>query len=190
MSLRPAPTFLRVDRRSALRLLASTPALALGGCCLHDYPIATADVFSDRDSSHLPIFGRRPAVDGGIRVIDAHAHFFNASDVPVRGFVAECLGHSAKSEELQKLLKFLGLIAEAVARAAPKAIDELNELRALEAAARQDATPADTAIRVEEYLEKGRREAEQLVVEKTAGSRFLEQYPADDTPWCGRSGTC
>ncbi len=178
-----------VDRRSALRLIAAaSPALAFGGCCIRDYPMATPGIVMDRSLRHLALFGRRPTSDSGLRVVDAHGHFFNASDVPVRGFVAECLGHSAKSEELRKLFEYMGIIAEAIARIAPTAKKEHEELQVLEAAARQDTNAGDTAKRVSDFLERGRREAAESAVEVTRGSRFLEQYRRMTRPALDRRG--
>ena len=62
---------------------------------------------------------------GARRVVDVHAHFFNASDVPVRGFVAECLGHRAP-RAVQVLLEALSPIADVLAAQAPTAAQELH----------------------------------------------------------------
>ena len=63
-------------------------------------------------------------------MIDVHAHFFNASDVPVRGFLEDCLGHRAPPS-VQLLLKALARIADRLADRAPTAAEELAELSAL-----------------------------------------------------------
>lgn len=63
-------------------------------------------------------------------VIDVHAHFFNARDVPIRGYLAGPVAHS-KGGVIGELLKSLAPIAEWIGNTAPRASDEFNELVAL-----------------------------------------------------------
>jgi len=119
-----------VTRRELLALLGA-PAAA-GGCCLRGYPRATR--FGPRDAA-APVVPLEETI--GARAltypaIDVHAHFFNASDVPVRGFVAECIGHSEQDPVLRRLIELLAPLLEALALLAPTAADELRQLRAFD----------------------------------------------------------
>jgi predicted TIM-barrel fold metal-dependent hydrolase len=119
-----------VTRRELLALLGAAPAAA-GGCCLRGYPKATR--FGPLDAA-APVVPLVETIGGRALTypaIDVHAHFFNASDVPVRGFVAECIGHSQKPP-LQQLIELLAPLLEALALAAPTAADELRQLRAFD----------------------------------------------------------
>ena len=122
----------RVTRRELLALLGAAP-VAASGCCLRGYPKPTT--FGPRDSAApvVPLVEPAGARAHGLsaQVIDVHAHFFNGSDVPVRGFVAECIGHSA-DPLLQQLIELAAPLLEALALAAPTAAHELRQLRAFD----------------------------------------------------------
>lgn len=62
--------------------------------------------------------------------MDVHAHFFNARDVPIRGYLAGPVAHSKKGI-IGDLLRALSPIAEWIGDTAPRASDEFNELMAL-----------------------------------------------------------
>jgi len=119
-----------VTRRELLALLGA-PAAA-GGCCLRGYPKATR--FGPRDAA-APVVPLEETIGGRALTypaIDVHAHFFNASDVPVRGFVTECIGHSEQDPVLRRLIELLAPLLEALALLAPTAADELRQLRAFD----------------------------------------------------------
>lgn len=61
------------------------------------------------------------------RCIDVHAHFFNASDVPVKGYLEGPVAHDMP-DILRHLVRTLAPIAEAIAEAALSAKDEFDEL--------------------------------------------------------------
>ena len=63
-------------------------------------------------------------------VIDVHAHFFNASDVPVRGFISDCLGHNAPLI-VRPLITEMAALAEKLSTRAPTAFEELQQLKGL-----------------------------------------------------------
>jgi predicted TIM-barrel fold metal-dependent hydrolase len=120
---------MQLTRRQLLRGLSAVP-LATAGCCTRDYPVAKTTA---RDSGWAVSAALRPAAGTAGRsltgpVIDVHAHFFNASDVPVRGFLAECIGHSAPPA-LRRLLELAAPLADVLARRAPTAAEELDILR-------------------------------------------------------------
>jgi predicted TIM-barrel fold metal-dependent hydrolase len=115
-----------------LALLGAAP-VAASGCCLRGYPKPTT--FGPRDSAApvVPLVEPAGTRAHGLstRVIDVHAHFFNGSDVPVRGFVAECIAHS-EDPPLRQLIELAAPLLEALALAAPTAGDELKQLRAFD----------------------------------------------------------
>ena len=120
-----------MTRRELLALLGAAP-VAAGGCCLHGYPKATR--FGPLDAA-APVVPLQETIGGRALTypaIDVHAHFFNASDVPVRGFVAECIAHSEKDPLLRRLIELLAPILEALSLLAPTAADELRQLRAFD----------------------------------------------------------
>ena len=63
------------------------------------------------------------------RYIDAHAHFFNASDVPAHGFIAASAVH--RQIHNPTLQKIAGIVAAAVEGLANTALDPLNEMQRL-----------------------------------------------------------
>ena len=120
-----------VTRRELLTLLGAP--VAAGGCCLRGYPEPTR--FDPRDSAApvVPLVEPAGTRAHGLSapVIDVHAHFFNGSDVPVRGFVAECIGHS-QDPPLRQLIELAAPLLEALSLLAPTAADELKQLRAFD----------------------------------------------------------
>jgi predicted TIM-barrel fold metal-dependent hydrolase len=121
----------------------------------------------------------RPHPSTGMRalratpVVDVHAHFFNAADVPVRGFVEECLGHKAPPL-IQVFLKAIGAIADRLADRAPTAADELKSLAVLVDGAR--LAPAGAEGLVQKTLENERQATTRRVVEAIRGSDFEQLY--------------
>ena len=62
------------------------------------------------------------------RYFDAHTHFFNARDVPVRQYLAKSVAHSVDSTRLRKLIIALAPIAEWMGRAAVSPKAEFDQL--------------------------------------------------------------
>jgi predicted TIM-barrel fold metal-dependent hydrolase len=153
-------------RREVLRLLAAAPLGVASGCaCSRGYP--TAQIGEGRSTRIAAgilepqrLKGRRAAAPS---VIDVHAHFFNASDVPVRGFIAESIGHNA-DPGLQFLIREMAALADRIAERAPTAAEELRELEALSQPAAAGFFPID------------RQRATQQVVEIVRGTGFERRY--------------
>jgi len=139
-----------------LALLGAAP-VAASGCCLRGYPKPTA--FGPRDAAApvVPLVEPAGARAHGLttQVIDVHAHFFNASDVPVRGFVAECIGHSQEDPVLRRLIELAAPILEAIARFAPTAAAELQQLRLFDRSV-QGLSPAEASQRFATLIETDR----------------------------------
>ena len=120
------------QRRQAIKLIAAIPLLGLGGCaCWIRRP--DVEIVGDVPANLKNVL--KPAVlhkDKGAppNVIDVHAHFFNARDVPIQGYLAGPVAHS-KGGVIGELLRALAPIAEWIGSTAPRASDEFNELVAL-----------------------------------------------------------
>ena len=137
-----------------MALLGAAP-VAASGCCLHGYPKATS--FGSREAAVIPLVEPAGVRAHGLptQVIDVHAHFFNASDVPVRGFVAECIGHSQEDPVLRRLIELAAPILEAIAGFAPTAGAELQQLRAFDRSI-QGLSPAEASQRFATLIETDR----------------------------------
>ena len=170
-----------LTRRRLLGLLATTPLAAIAsGCCTRKYPIASnpaqpmppaASIFTAASGT-----SRAAMTAGSTRVIDVHAHFFNASDVPVRGFIAECLGHRAPPA-LQRLLRAVSPIADVLARLAPTASEESLSLRdLLGATSAAFSAKQDPAAVVRKAMADEAVKAAGRVAEATRNSEFQRRY--------------
>lgn len=112
--------------------------------------------------------GPRAKADGVF--IDAHAHFFNARDVQVEGFIAGPLAHSIKDKDLADLARRLAPIAARLAYLAPSPAKEMGLLQ--EMTGRLGAMSAEAAAKAMENGLQGRRK---LVVEEL--QKALNQDP-------------
>jgi predicted TIM-barrel fold metal-dependent hydrolase len=173
---------MELNRRTLLGLLATAPLAAIAnGCCRRGYPaplIGSAKPVPAAASILRAASGdaRAAMIAGTTRVVDVHAHFFNASDVPVRGFVAESIGHRAPAAA-QVLLRALSPIADALADQAPTAAEELETLRGmLEAAAGPMAASADPSPIVNKVMDDEAKKAARRVTDATRNSEFQRRY--------------
>jgi predicted TIM-barrel fold metal-dependent hydrolase len=161
---------MQTTRRETLTALLSASLGMAGGCCMRQYPGAAAPVLPF--GATLP-GGLAPArsaitVPGRTPIIDVHAHFFNAADVPVRGFVEECLGHNAPPAA-RALLRAAARIAERLAKAAPTAEDEMKQLPELAAL---------TLATVQGRVPSARQSTAQDAAAAIRGSEFERRYRA------------
>ena len=172
-----------LTRRAALGVLTAAP-LAMAGCgCKEDYPhLAPGSGPSPASQpgsapARFEPFLRPPprtaASDVG-RFIDVHGHFFNASDIPVRGFLAECIGHQ---EPLGGLLKVIAPVADRIAERAPTAAEEMAELGRL-AAACGICTEGERWAYIRGYMSAQTSVAARHVAEATRNTEFLRRYRA------------
>ena len=121
-----------MERRKFVFSLAALPFLGGAGCSIifankkteidREVPAELPPIFQP---SHITKYNAAPAL-----VIDVHAHFFNARDVPIRGYLAGPVAH-AKEGVIGELLRALAPIAEWIGNTAPRASDEFNELVAV-----------------------------------------------------------
>lgn len=167
-----------VTRRELLRLLAASPlAAAAGGCCTTTYSRAIS--VSALDAPRIrPIFSPAPravTVASPItRVIDTHAHFFNASDVPVREFLQDCIGHSL-SPVARRMIRAMAPLADRLAERAPSAAEETRWLYAQ--LSRTDAMTVATAqASAQDAIRRERQNTAERVEQVIRGSEFERVY--------------
>ncbi len=165
-----------LSRRDALRILAAAPLVAVNNCCTNEYPEPLITASVSRLLAPAPILEPRrltARASAGAPIVDVHAHFFNGSDVPVKGFIAECLGHNPPPSR-QPLLHALALLADKIAELAPTARDELSALQALAAEAAR--TGPEIQARVDDWFRGEREAAAQRVVDVVRRSEFERRY--------------
>lgn len=160
-----------LSRRSLLRLIATVPVLGFHGCASF-WPCSKQEILTELPPGLNAVFQPskiRRAVGAPTHVIDVHAHFFNARDVPIRGYLAGPVAHS-KGGVVGELLKALAPIAEWIGNTAPRASDEFNELLTLAGGSSFTVMSEDDRFRIldqrrEKYLrELSGRLYEQLKV--------------------------
>lgn len=121
-------------RRQSLKLILGAGAGSmLGGCCTFGiYPGASIkpDDFPPLESIQ-PVLRPKPRnpIPHPYPRLDAHAHFFNASDVNVRDYLAKCVGHSVDSAAIRAFIDKLAIVAERIAYLAPTAQNEFVQLK-------------------------------------------------------------
>jgi predicted TIM-barrel fold metal-dependent hydrolase len=99
------------DRRSLLLGGASFASLTAAGCCTVPAPQVTG-LCSSGTTTYLSGAEAQAAWARPERYFDAHAHFFNAADVPVNGFLAKSVAHSIADDRVRELLIALAPVAE------------------------------------------------------------------------------
>ena len=147
-------------RRDALSLLGALGTLSLAGCC-GLRPFATPKIPAELPRGlglplrpELPEQGSRAS---GFYKVDVHSHFFNASDVPVRGFLEGPVAHGLPPT-LQALVQLLAPIADELAAIAPTADREYGDLvEALQRAAPRGAAAVESEL--EGMMVRAQREA-------------------------------
>lgn len=164
---------MKPTRREILRALSAVPLCAVNACACHNkYPLA--EIAENRTRRTVDDILRPTRLNRRVRssVIDAHAHFFNASDVPVRGFIAESIGHNV-DPRLQPLLREMAVLGERFAELAPTAAEELAALEELSATmirSNADQQALDLWFRNE------RDRAAERVADVVGGTGFERRY--------------
>lgn len=166
-----------VTRRRALTLIGSSGGALLAGCC------------GMRSFAPPSILGPAPIVSGtplkpqiiksGVApafCVDVHAHFFNASDVPVKGYLEGPVAHDLK-EPLRSLAKALAPLAESLASIAPTAKDEYLELLTLAEQPRIKSLRYPAPM-LNDIVTQRQAEVSQRFYEAVRGTDFERQYNA------------
>lgn len=114
-------------RRRVLGLLAAGSLVGISGCCSMR-PFATPLIAGDVPTVGSPLKPTVRKSSGAPKLcIDAHTHFFNGTDVPVKGYLAGPVAHDMPPP-LRALLEALAPLADALAGLAPTASDEYRDL--------------------------------------------------------------
>jgi predicted TIM-barrel fold metal-dependent hydrolase len=170
-----------LTRRAALGVLTAAP-LAMAGCgCKEEYPHLVPrgtppgprPAPPDIEAFLQPPPGTQRSGVG--RVIDVHGHFFNASDIPVRGFVAESVAHQEKL--FGWVIAAFAPVADRIAERAPTAADEIAELHRL-AAACGTCSDGERWAYIRGYFDAQTTVAARHVAEATRNTEFLRRYRA------------
>ena len=167
-------------RRRTLGLLATGLALGLGGCCCRGFAKPGIGQPAPADLAPSPWLGPpriNKALTRDIFCVDAHAHFFNASDVTVKGFLEGPVAHSAGGAP-GFLIGLLAPLAEDLAEIAPTAREEYEYLAGLtsrlqpgSAEQRQQAQDAEISAH---RVQQSRRFFELLKTRR--GRPFAQEY--------------
>ncbi len=177
----------RVTRRRALALMGGSGGALLAGCCglrrfapptiLGPTPNVTGTPLKPqvRKSSAAPAF-----------CVDVHAHFFNASDVPVKGYLEGPVAHDLK-EPLRSLAKALAPLADSLASIAPTAKDEYAELLDLVEQPRLKSLREPASL-LNDLVTRRQADVSQRFYEAVRGSDFERQYNAIQSTKRSRPG--
>lgn len=119
-----------VGRRAAIKFTAAISFISMSGCCsLFGRNNPSPRILGEIPKNLQAILSPPPIkTDPKLpNIIDVHAHFFNAKDVPVGGYMGGPVAHSRKGI-VKKLLIILSKYAEWITQNAPSAEDEFNLL--------------------------------------------------------------
>lgn len=167
---------INLDRRILLAAGAAAAASQLTGCCgLRDFqksviqglvPPNMRPFLKPSSPLNAKVFPRR--------CIDVHAHFFNASDVPVKGYLEGPVAHDMPAP-LRALVQLLAPMADTLSEAAPSAKDEFEELMTM---AKQPQLLGATApsIPMKEIFDRVQREQIQSMYDILKNSQFAEEF--------------
>lgn len=164
-----------VSRRDAIGLLGGSALAALSGCCnLRSMasPSITASAPVDPPRWLKPTISKANAAPA--LCIDVHSHFFNASDVPVKGFVEGPVAHHFGGS-LGELISALAPLAEDISKLAPTASDEYQQLLTMSGASEQpDVLRSENSLqqRVDAY----HSDQSSRFYEVAKGSEFEKRY--------------
>lgn len=157
----------------------------LSACCTRDYPMGVSESLV-RAASAVPeapvswlglVSSVRSATSPDSAMhscVDAHAHFFNASDVPVRDYLGKSIAHT-QNPIVRELLKLLAYLADGIAQAAPSARAEMSLHQAGDAQMRGIGTREGRALWRERVVREDRAAAGR-VADVVRKSRFLKRY--------------
>ena len=175
-----------MKRRDLLQGLLAAP---LGACCLRQY--ARPSIESEMPSGLRPILqpGRiHKAAGAPAFCVDVHAHFFNAADVPVRGFIEGPVAHSL-GEPLGNLVRKLAPMADALAALAPDAPLEYRRLIELAGGDPGGASARVSAADLDRLRDDHRDAVSESAYGILRGSAFEAQFNAlQDANQRSRSG--
>jgi predicted TIM-barrel fold metal-dependent hydrolase len=160
-----------------LALLAAGGLTGLSSCCTMR-PFATPLIAGDVPAVGTPLKPTVRKSNGAPRLsIDVHAHFFNGSDVPVKGYLAGPVAHDM-SPPLRALVEALAPLADALAGLAPTADAEYKDLlHRFGAGGTARAAPSGSALSLDAVVDD-RRTLSKKFYQLVKGTDFEKQYNA------------
>jgi predicted TIM-barrel fold metal-dependent hydrolase len=163
-------------RRNALQLLLAAGSLTgLAGCCSMRH-FATPVIGGDLPSMGTPLKPTVRKSAGAPKLcIDAHTHFFNGTDVPVKGYLAGPVAHDLP-KPLKELAELIAPLADELVSLAPTAADEFKDLVERFAGSNVDKKqPNISALSKEAVLNERTRRSEEFY-RIVRGSKFELRY--------------
>ena len=109
-----------------------------------------------------------------LRCIDVHAHFFNASDVPVKGYLEGPVAHDMPAP-LKFLVRLLAPMADSLAETAPSAKDEFDELMNMLKQPRLLGAD-DPSIAMKQTFDRVQGEQIQRMYDVLKNSKFMDEF--------------
>jgi predicted TIM-barrel fold metal-dependent hydrolase len=173
----PAPVHQGVDggRRHVIGALGASALTLLSGCCswrAFPKPLIFGTVPNGVPHVLKPVVVKSAGAPA--HCIDVHAHFFNASDVTVKGFLKGPVAYS-KDGGLRVLIEALAGIGDALGGLAPTAAEEYRALLAL--SAREDLREATSRARaLGEMVSDHQTKISAEFYELVRGRAFERQY--------------
>jgi predicted TIM-barrel fold metal-dependent hydrolase len=165
-----------VSRRNVTKLLSLSALSAMTGCCsIRGFPGDDIPAETPKEAMPLLLQSGKPLTLGAKpELIDAHAHFFNASDVTVGGYLAGPIA-SELPAALADLVRALVPFADFLAQVSPTAREEWDQLHGLMKRSAQLA-PKDVGALLDKQLDDDRANTSRLFYEKVSGSHFEDLY--------------
>jgi hypothetical protein len=182
------------SRRRAISLLGGGVAALLGGCCeLRGFPkpqiVGGADSRGIRGIEGNTFLAPRAVNTRGVPTtscVDVHAHFFNASDVTVKGYLEGPVAYSMQGV-LRELMKLLAPLGDALAELAPTAKREYDELHGM-SLTRANSSALRATLESDKTQERHLISTEfNRLVQSARGKPFREAYARAMQP-TARSG--
>jgi hypothetical protein len=164
-----------LTRRRAIELVGGSTAALLSGCCeLRGFPKPSKlNPMPPHPGTPLkPKIVKR--LIPPTRSIDVHSHFFNASDVPVKGFVEGPVAR-AKGGTIGKLIAALAPFADELGAIAPTAAREYTELLGMASRADLGAMP-DPSPALQSLVDDYHKTVSGHFYDLVKGSAFERQY--------------
>lgn len=168
----------QISRRDMLKLLGGlVGATGLNGCCSLK-PFASPSIPGEPPEAAGMILQPRVIKDPGTPKfsVDVHAHFFNASDVPVKGYLEGPVAHDLK-EPLRSLVMALAPFADQLASIAPTASEEYAELLGLAERPSIKAVTNPSAV-LDDLVRRRQSEISSQFYDVVKESPFEQQYNA------------
>jgi len=113
---------INASRRDVIKCFAGAGLLGLTGCCCRTSRPESEISFEDNSYDDQLFLMPKPVK--GNMCIDVHAHFINATDVNVKGYMEGPIARTMESETLRKLVRKLAGVIDTLAKIAPTANDE------------------------------------------------------------------